>query len=202
LKLASTGEVNAAHQIDCSANDIVSLDGRSIVTLDHGSCGWRAAVEDVFGLKKARVVDEKGEMVTANLGFANGLAAPAGDRIFVAATRERALYPIDFVEGRATIDKAIPIGAAPDNLTLSDDGAIVAAVHPSLLAIGLQRRLGVGRSPSRIVEIDPANGDQMRLFDDPKGSVIAAATAAISTRGLLIIGSVMDPGIVVCRSAM
>lgn len=200
LTLASSGEWAAAHPVKCSANDLTILDGRPLITLDHGGCGFSAGMEDVLGLKRARLVEAGGESVVEGLGLANGVVAVPGGLVFVAATRERALYPITVGRNRAERHKAIPLGAAPDNLSLSDEGAIIAAVHPSLLAIGLQRRLGAGRSPSRIIEIVPETGDKALLFDDREASLISAATAAISTNGLLVIGSVVDAGIVVCRS--
>lgn len=197
--LSASGEVKAASDINCASNDVAIHGGEPLISVDHGDCGWRSALEDVFGGKEARIVDRTGETVAADFGFANGVAAGAGDRLFVAATREKALHPINFSGGEAIREKAIAIGAAPDNLTMSDDGHIVAAVYPSLLAIGLQRRLGVGRSSSRVVEIDPASGARRLLFDDPKASVISAASVAISTQNLLIIGSALDAGIAVCR---
>lgn len=200
LTLASSGEWAAAHPVNCSANDLTILDGRPLITLDHAGCGLSAGIEDVLGLKRARLVEAGGESVVEGLGFANGVVAVPGGLVFVAATRERVLYPILVGQDGSSTQKAIPLGAAPDNLSLSDEGKIIAALHPSLLVIGLQRRLGVGRSPSRIVEIVPETGDKVLLFDDREASLISAATAAISTNGLLVIGSVVDAGIVVCRS--
>lgn len=199
LTYNSTGEATAARAVSCPANDLTIHDSRTLVTLDHGACGLGAGLEDVFGLRRAKLIEAGGEIVVDGLGFANGVVAVPGGPVFVAATRERALYPILVGKDGSRKQKAIPLGAAPDNLSLSDEGKIVAAVHPSLLAIGLQRRLGVGRSPSRIVEIDPATGNKTLLFDDRKASLISAATAAISTRGLLVIGSVVESGLVVCR---
>ena len=201
LAIDPKGELSAAQDIACSANDLAVHKGRLLVTLDHGGCGFRAGFEDVFGLKQARLVDASGATLVDGIGFANGATTLADGRVMIAATRERLLYPVALAEGAADKQEAIPLGAAPDNLSISDDGRIVAALHPSLMAIGMQRRLGVGRSPSRILEIDPATGDRRILFDDPKASLISAATVAILTRELLIIGSVIDPGIVVCRSA-
>ncbi len=199
VTLSPSGEVRSASDINCSSNDLAIHAGEPLISLDHGDCGWRAGVEDIFGWKRARLVDRNGATIAADFGFANGVAAGAGDRLFVAATRENALYPIIFAGGVARQEKAIALGAAPDNLTIADDGHIVAAVYPSLLGIGLQRRLGVGKSPSRIVGVDPESGARRLLFDDPKATVIAAATVAISTQDMLVLGSALDAGIVVCR---
>ncbi len=201
LSFGPKGELVAAQEAPCPANDVAVHEDRLLMTLDHGGCGIRAGLEDVFGLKRARVVDAAGATIVDGIGFANGAAALADGRVVVAATRERILYPVALKAGVAEKQDAIPLMAAPDNLSISDEGRIIAALHPSLLAVGLQRRLGLGRSPSRIIDVDPATGERRILFDDPKASVISAATIAILTRQMLIIGSVIDPGIVVCRSA-
>ncbi|HBK91204.1 MAG TPA: hypothetical protein DDZ68_05995 [Parvularcula sp.] len=184
-----------AARADCAANDVTAKDGRWALTLDHGGCGWRAALEDITGARGGRVIDAAGDEILSGLGFANGAVTAADGTIVVAATRERTLRVIDGEAG-ATLVK---LNAAPDNLTLSDDGRIVAAVHPNLLSLGAQRKLGLGRSPSRVVEIGLPGGEQRLLFDDPKNALISAATVAIRTADLLVIGSVIDAGLVVCR---
>ena len=201
LSFDRKGELSATQEAPCPANDVAVHEGRLLMTLDHSGCGLRAGFEDVLGLKRARLVDASGATIVDGIGFANGAAALADGRVMVAATRERVLYPVVLNADVADKQDAFRLGAAPDNLSISDEGRIIAALHPSLLAIGLQRRLGVGRSPSRIIEVDPSTGESRILFDDPEASVISAATVAILTRQILIIGSVIDPGIVVCRSA-
>ena len=93
------------------------------------------------------------------------------------------------------------VPGGPDNLTVSSDGGIVAAVHPSLMAIGLNRRLGVGKAASRIVKIDPETGAVEILFNDPHGELFSAATVAAEWNGGLILGSVTDEGLLFCKGA-
>lgn len=190
----------AASAPHCSANDLASTSGRLLMTLDHGACGWRAGAEDVFGARHSRVVDDKGATLFGSIGYANGIVAMPAEQVAVAATREKAIYIAGLTDDGAAKRRPIKLTSAPDNLSLSNDGRIVAAVHPSLWRLGLQRRLGIGRSPSRVIEIDPESGAQRLLFDDPKATLVSAATSAISTGGALFVGSVMDEGLVVCRS--
>ena len=161
----------------------------------------RAAMEDVFNAPGGRVVDIKGAPIFSGIGFANGVVRETDGALVVAATRERAIHVLKRGDGGAELISTIKVSGAPDNLTLSDDGRILAAVHPKLLSIGMQRKLGVGRSPSRVIDVDLATGVQRTLFDDPKATLISAATAAVRAGDLLIIGSVIDPGLVVCRGA-
>lgn len=191
--------IESKTSVECSANDIASSDGRVMLTLDHGACGWRMAVEDILGTRGGRLVDDKGATLVSGLGFANGVVAAPGGDLVVAATRERAVHLFSMLNGEAVLASTARTGAAPDNLTLSDDGHVIAAMHQSLFALGLQRKLGIGRSPSRIAEIDLKAGGQRLLFDDPKSSLVSAATVAVLAQGMLVIGSVIDPGLVVCR---
>lgn len=195
----SGAPISVAGDVHCSANDLSSFSGRLLVTIDHAGCGWRSGVEDVLGAKLSRVINGDGETVLGGLGYANGIVVTPKGEIVVAATREKSLYIVSSTKDASVGKQFVKLQAAPDNLTLSDAGRIVAAVHPSLATMGLQRRLGIGRSPSRVVEVDLGSGEQQVLFDDPDAKLISAATAAIATNGMLIIGSVIDPGIVVCR---
>jgi hypothetical protein len=176
----------------------VAADANGVVTsFDHGSCGLGAGFENVFGLKRSGVA-RRGETLFDKALFANGLAHRQNGDLVMAATREDALLTLgdDFAEtGRI----AIPGG--PDNLTIADDGDIVAAVHPSLFKLMLTRKFGLGAAPSRIVKADPETGAVEILFDDPKGALFSAATVAIETENGLAAGSVTDEGLLVCQAA-
>lgn len=195
------GSTTEEANVECSANDVASSGGHLVMTLDHGGCGWRMVIEDIIGARAGRLVDDKGEALLSGLGFANGVVAMAEGSLAVAATRDRAVHLLSASDSPAEIVSTVDLGAAPDNLSLADDGRVVAAVHPSLLSLGLQRKLGIGRSPSRIVELDLQGVGQRPLFDDPRAALVSAATVAIFTQETLIIGSVIDPGLVVCRNS-
>ncbi|MDZ7627928.1 MAG: hypothetical protein U5J99_05895 [Parvularculaceae bacterium] len=200
LRIDLEGAITSvADDPECSANDVAAAQGRLFVTLDHGSCGWRASLEDIFGGKHGRLVDAHRTTLLSGIGFANGVIVTDDGRLFVAATRDKAVLAVTVDENGATAGQKASALGAPDNLTLSDRGNVVAAVHPSLLSLGMQRRLGIGRSPSRVVEFDFDRGKLHVLFDDPKASLISAASAAVLSADALIIGSVLDRGLVVCR---
>jgi len=201
IEIDSMGKVlRSENALHCSANDLASDLGRIYITLDHGGCGWRAGVEDLFGSKKARVVDFEGAALLSGIGYANGIASTRAGELAVAATRDKSIYLVTTRDDGRQDVKAIRLGESPDNLTVSNDRKIIAAVHPSLIRLGLQRRLGLGRSPSRIVELDIDNGDQRILLDDPHAERVSAATVAILTHDMLIIGSVIESGLLICRN--
>ncbi|MEZ5894263.1 MAG: hypothetical protein R3C58_14105 [Parvularculaceae bacterium] len=201
LRVGANGEafVGAPTPAHCAAND-VAANGEGVVTsFDHGKCGWSAGVENVFGLKRSGVASDDGG-VYARARFANGVENAPDGGVIVAATREKAILSLKRGgDGYVEIARVKTPGG-PDNLSLTDDGGIVAAVHPSLTKLALTRKYGIGRAPSRIVEADMATGAVDILVDDPKGKIFSAATSAVMTAKGLIAGSVTDKGLLICKA--
>jgi hypothetical protein len=183
----------------CSANDVAATADGSAVTFDHAACGWRAMIEDVRGGKHAGVAGNNGDALFRGAAYANGIERLKDGEIALAATRENAVLLLARAASGLSIEKRFSLPGAPDNLSIADDGALVAAVHPSLLRLALARKLGVGKAPSRIVKVDE-NGSVQILFEDPKGAAMSAATIGVETRGALIVGSVLARGLLVCKA--
>lgn len=183
----------------CSANDLATFGERTLVTFDHSSCGWRGVFEDLIGARKSGVDSMDGGEAFAGARHANGVAAIGGDSLALAATRDMTLLMLGAAGDGFAVERKIALPGAPDNLTLSGSGMLIAALHPSLAAIGAQRRLGVGRAGSRVVRVDPATGEQTLLFEDPEARLFSAASAAIEEDGVLVIGSTLDRGLLVCN---
>lgn len=183
----------------CSANDVVALGGETFISFDHAACGWRGGVEDLTGARASGVESGAGNARFGGARHANGVAKTADGRLALASTRDRAILILDARGDPLPVMRRIPLPGAPDNLTLAASGDIIAAVYPSLFGIGLQRRLGIGKSASRVVRIDPQSGETALLFDDPEAELISAASAAIEVEGMIVIGSALDRGLVVCR---
>lgn len=183
----------------CSANDLVTFGDQTLVSFDHAHCGWRGGVEDIIGAPDSGIDTSGGADVFDGARHANGVTVTVGNQLALAATRDQALFILDSNGDGANLVRKIPLPGAPDNLTTTKDGAVVAALHPSLLAIGLQRRLGLGRSGSRIVRVDPETGATTLLFEDPAAKLYSAATVALEIGDMLVIGSVADRGLVVCK---
>ncbi len=200
-RIGAGGEifVGVAGRAPCAANDVLVTDGSVLASFDHRNCGWRAVFEDGFGLKRSGVADEAGALLFAHASFANGLARTAGGAIALAATREKALLLLTNKSGRVVETARVQLPGGPDNLTLGFDGGLIAAIHPSLMRLALNRKLGVGKAPSRIVKVDPDIGAVDILFDDSDGKLFSAATVAVETQAGLVIGSVTDSGVLVCK---
>lgn len=185
----------------CSANSVTLWHDKLLQSFDRPVCGWRAVLHDAGASQRTGIMDVQGHTMLANAKFANGLVAlPSGD-VALADTRAGAVLIArdDGAGGLREVDR-IPVPGGPDNLRLSEDGAILAAVHPSMFRMALHRIANIGRAPSRIVRVSPESGSVTLLFDDRSGALFSAATSAVSYRGSLIAGSVLDAGLLVCQS--
>ena len=170
----------------CRANDL-TFRGRVVVaTLDRADCGvslrdlspW-AATGALARLGPAGLTFE-----TTGLRFPNGIDGQA-----VAESRAGAI--------RLGPGAGLMVPGAPDNLTRDHEGALIAALHPSLLRLFLMRQGVLRRAGSRIVRIEGQVIEM--LFDDPRGQVISGATVGMLADGRLLIGSATAPGLVVCE---
>jgi hypothetical protein len=194
---AAGGEQKPTH---CAANDLIADEAGLLVSFDHGDCGgWRRSLEEALVLRRSGVSDENGAPLFDGAAYANGLLQLVDGSIAVAATREKALLILDR-SGAAAPGRRIALPGGPDNLTPSND-EVVAAVHPSTLRLAAALRLGLGKAPSRAVKIDPATGDVRVLFDDPTGRLFSGASVAVERDGVLILGSAIDEGLLVCHGA-
>ncbi|WDI30899.1 hypothetical protein PUV54_13145 [Hyphococcus flavus] len=197
-RLGANGEVfvGAAQTTHCAANDVVTNEGENLVSFDHASCGIGAGFENIFRLKRSGLMNDR-SIVFKKALFANGLAQTVDGDFVLAATRENALLVLD--RNKHEIKTRIDLPGGPDNLSVSAEGDIIAAVHPKMLKLAFNRKLGWGRAPSRIIKADPQTGAIDILFDDPKGALFSAATSAVKVEQGLIAGSVTDEGLLVCR---
>lgn len=184
----------------CAANS-VSFGARIVTSFDHARCGWRAAIEEVRSAPESGVADLSGAPLFTGAAYANGLARIDSERLALASTRGRAILLLSqAANGTYSMSARIRLAGGPDNLTIGDRGHVVAALHPNLLRLAMQRRLGFGSAPSRIVEVDIATGKSALLFDDAGPRLFSGATVAVEHRGVLVAGSALDKGLLVCEA--
>lgn len=199
-RIGANGEVfvGAAQDSPCAANDVLVTEQHVFTSFDHASCGWRANIEDIFNLKRSGIASDFNGAVYDEAAFANGLTKTPRGELVLAATREKALVFLHERSNGVEMASRIELPGGPDNLSISYDGGVVAAAHPNLLRLAMNRKLGIGKAPSRIVKANPETGAVDILFDDPKGALFSAATIAVETPRGLVAGSVTDKGVLVC----
>ena len=182
------------------AGRAVVVGEETLASFDHRHCGWRGGLDDAFGGGGSGVADAAGEARFEGARYANGLAPLGGGGLALAATREKAVLVLaPDGDGSFTQSRKIRVPGGPDNITTNERGALVVAVHPDLLRLGLQRRLGWGRAPARVVEVDPATGRTRLLLNDPGARKMSAITGAAENGAMLYAGSAVDRGVLVCE---
>ena len=180
----------------CRANNLEFLGDGAMhlrVTLDRGDCGiaWddlkpksttgRVISVNLAGLAPLRV-EETG------LSFANGIAG-----LYVAETRASRL--------RHRLGSPVDLPGGPDNLNWDGLGGLIAAVHPSLFRLAAYLYGYHDTAPSRIMRIDLERNVEV-LFDDPAGELFSGASVAVLSGGVLVVGSIRDAGVLVCRKGV
>jgi hypothetical protein len=162
------------------------------VTLDRGSCGvsWEdlkpsSTTGRVISVGLGGVAPPKIEQ--SGLAFANGIAG-----LYVAETRGSRLHH--------SLDKAVELPGGPDNLTWDPLGGLITALHPNLYWLAAYRYGYYDAAPSRIVRVDLDRNIEV-LFDDTSGEVFSGASVAVLADGMLVVGSIRDAGLLVCRKS-
>lgn len=181
----------------CRANDLAFTTREAAelyVTIDRQECVTSLA-DMMPGAMTGRIqligrdVDAPAQK---GLKFPNGLVIEPGTDVPILAETRAAQI-------RTGAKTPIPVPGGPDNLTLDQDGKVIAALHPSLVQLWFYLNDWRERAPSRIARIDVESGAVEVLFDDPEGTLFAGATAALTIHDMLIAGSVRDTGLLVCR---
>lgn len=193
----------------CAANDLAFVPDGLAVSLDRGHCpGW-SVLERVLGVARARVIElalparsapqvlnAAEHMATrlTGLALANGVARLPNGALAVAETRAKRVVIDDAGKRRR-----LRLPGAPDNLTVADDGRLVAALSPNLIGFARYRYGHSPRTGSRVIALDPDTGAIQRLFEDPSGQRFPGATVAVVVGQSLIAGSVRAQGLLVCE---
>ena len=183
------------HEAFCRINDVAfDFGGNLLVTRDRSSCALN--------------------VIDAMPFYATGLMLEVAPNGAVRATDDRYFLPNGVVIGptglpvvaemraeklTGDVDRLMPGG--PDNMTIADDGAIVAALHPSLWKFFFYLNGFAFSSPSRVVRVDPSTGEFEILLDDPGGDLMSAIGVGLLEEGQLYLGSVTDDGIAICEPA-
>jgi hypothetical protein len=192
-----TPETTIKGQDVCRANNLVfprENEDAVYVSIDRQDCF--ASLGDLMpGASTGRVQFFAGgtkRTTLSDLKFPNGLLIDQNTSLpLVAETRGARIH--------RPAGSPLSVPGGPDNLSIDEDGNVVAALHPSLVQLWFYLNDWRDHAPSRIVRVDIDRGAIEVLFDDPKGEVFAGATSALMIRDMLIAGSVRDQGLLVCR---
>ncbi|GJL93914.1 MAG: hypothetical protein DHS20C05_03190 [Hyphococcus sp.] len=199
ISLQGEAVISLSETTHCAANNLFKSSDSIYVSFDHQFCDWRGVFENIFGLRQSGFLKQTDDVILSKMKYANGITQISDEHIFIAATREKKLYKVDLETGKILYRYKVPGG--PDNITIGYDDNAITALHPSLIKLAMNRKLGIGKAPSRIMKLNPVTDKTIMLFDDAKGAFFSAATVGVETERGLIAGSVTDDGILVCGVA-
>jgi arylesterase/paraoxonase len=191
-----------------SPNDVAAVDDqRFYVTNDHRSLSdFSRTMEDFLQLARAYVLYYDGSSFgVAATGFAypNGIALSLDrKRVYVAATIGRMItvYSRNESTGGLSTLFAIDAGTGVDNLDVDSEGNLWVGAHPKLLTFTRYMSDPTVLAPSEVLKITwfPINKfEKSQVFLD-SGSRLSASSVATIFNDKLLVGSVADPGFLVC----
>ena len=191
-----------------SPNDIVAVGPDAFYATndrryDHG---LMAQLELFLGLPLTGVVywdGEQGRDVTGGLMYANGINKSAdGSKIYVAEFLAQAVrvYDRDVATGALTPVKTLKTGTGPDNLAVSEDGAIWIGGHPKAFDFAAHAEDPAAISPSHVVRLDPETGERKDVLISTNGEINGSSVGALWDK-TLIVGAVFDGHVLVCEGA-
>ncbi|MFN7278606.1 MAG: strictosidine synthase family protein [bacterium] len=193
-----------------SPNDVVAVGERSFyVSNDHffPNPGLSRTVEDYLQRAISYVNYYDGQAlrtVASGIAYANGVNRSAdGRRLYVAATTGRKLitYRIDSLDGSLQMENEMELATGVDNIEVDAAGDLWIGCHPQLLKFVAHAADPAKRSPSQVLRLRPqASGgydvEEVYLND---GGVYSGSTVAVSAGGRLVVGRVLEPGLLVSK---
>lgn len=147
-----------------------------------------------------------GKKLDTGIGFANSLALTIdGKTLYASGTTSRGIYIYDRNPATNAIKRrtAAFVGTGVDNIDIEDDGRVWVAAHPKLLSFVQHANNPATGAPSQVIILEPSTTgtegkiDQVYLKDGNDG--FSAATVAVRDGDTMVLGSVFEDGIRVCK---
>jgi arylesterase/paraoxonase len=190
-------------------NDLVAVGrDRLYVTNDHANAaGFSRQLEDYLRRPISTVVYYDGARfveAASDIRYPNGINVSGdGEAFYVASTTGGSVlvFEVDPASGKLERRGAIEIGSGVDNIEVDEAGDLWIGAHPKLLTF-LQHAGDASRlAPSQVIRVGDPDTDAplveevlLSLGEDLSGSSVGAVYG-----DRLLVGSVLDDGILDCR---
>jgi arylesterase/paraoxonase len=194
-----------------SPNDLVAVGrDRLYVTNDHGSApGFARQTEDYLRRSIANVVFYDGErfaLAASGLRYPNGVNVRRDcETLYVASTTGGSVFAfrIDPGSGALRDRRAIAIGSGVDNIEVDQEGDLWIGAHPKLLTFVRHTGDASRLAPSQVIRVRDPDADAPRVEEVllSLGENLSGSSVAAVQGDRLLVGSVMDDGILDCRMA-
>lgn len=181
----------------CDPFDVVFRGAGEVISFIYtdvtGTCRDGETLGGVFIYSEGNLIP-----LLDGVDFPNGLAL-TDKFLAVAETRSETIQLLSL--GDKTGGRLIELPIAPDNLTVDYEGNLYAAGFTNLVDYYFYMKgwFWVGKSPSAVIRIDPADKFRQTLMFKDNGEMISGATVAQRAGDTLVMGSAWDDNIAVCR---
>lgn len=188
-----------------SPNDLVGVGPRSFyVTNDRGfKGGLMATLEAYLTLPASSLAfydGQTGSLAVKGLTFANGVNVSAdGKTLYVSEFLRRrvGVYARDADTGALSLLRRYPVKTGPDNIEISEDGALWIGGHTKVFDFLKHARDASAVAPSHVIRMNPATGETEDILIDVSG-VLNGSSVGAASGDTLIVGAVFDDHVLVC----
>jgi len=179
-------------------NDLVAVGARQFyVAQDNGASRDGSLTELVY------FDGQTGSVVADDIASGGGInVSRDGGTVYVAETGGERVLVLKRNRHDGSVEEVarIPLGTAPDNIDIAEDGSLWIGAHSSLLSLVLHFIMGAD-APSQVlrVDIDAAGEAQIEEIYLNRGEEISASSVGVTHGNRLLIGSITAPKILICE---
>jgi arylesterase/paraoxonase len=188
-------------------NDIQAVGPRQFyIANDSGATnGLGRMREMVFGAALAQITYFDGAKFSV---AAAGLAAPGGinasadlKTIYVAETQAKkvSIWTREPTSGALSPKGQIDLPSLPDNIDVAEDGALWITAHANAVALVQQFADATKVAPTQVLRVAPGETTARQVFYT-KGDLISAGSVAATLGDKMLLGSITDKKIMLCRT--
>ena len=189
-------------------NDLVAVGPRQfyLTDINRPYNGIGLKIDALLQLRKGRVVYYDGsdfQIVAENLSFPNGInLSNDGKSVYVSETLAGNIniFQRDHASGRLNLLNSHFVRVGVDNITVSQDGSLLVAVQPNLIALAKHFKNPQATSPSQVlkIRINEEGYDFQEIYSS-SGVQLSGGSVAALYKNKLIIGSASESKILSCE---
>jgi len=141
-------------------------------------------------------------VVADDIESGGGINASADNKtLYIAETGAKAIRVVsrDAADGSIETINKIQLQSSPDNINIADDGSLIVGAHSNLIALVMHFIVG-SKAPTQILQVKAdANPPSIEEIYLNSGKELTTGSGAVTFENLLLIGSITDKKILVCR---
>ncbi len=192
-----------------SPNDVIPVGRRTFyVTNDHGNrSAFGRLAEEYLQMARSYVLYYDGKSfrkVAQRLAYANGInISHDGKLLYVAETVGHKVHLYDRHKESGTLARwfSIELDTGPDNIEIDKNGNLWIGCHPKLLTFVKYSKDPGRLSPSQVLKLSVKQADDYKVKEVylNDGRPLSGSSVAAVFKGTLLIGSVFDNRVLICR---